>query len=179
MLQIEEIIQSSINTAGLMTTECALWEFDTDGSPIEVDGKKYTSKGQIPKAYQTPYGEITISRHVYLYCVRSTRYQNNQGGSTYCPLDNDARIITGSTPKLAKMVSSKYSETGARKVQEDLNDNHGRYLSCSYIQDISESVGSLIGEKKKWNYTIDVPCESVSTVGISLDGTCTCTLYEV
>jgi hypothetical protein len=163
MLQMEELIQSSIHQAGLMSTECALCEFDTDGSPITVEGKKYTSKGQIPKSYQTPYGEVTIARHVY---------QSNQGGNTYCPLDVDARIITGSTPKLAKMVSSKYSESGARSVQKDLNDNHGRYLSRSYIQDISDSVGSLIGEKKSWNYTTDVPCESVSGIGISLDGTC-------
>jgi hypothetical protein len=163
MLEVEELIQSSVHNVGLMVTECAFWEFDTDGSPITIEGKKYTSKGQVPKAYQTPYGEITIARHVY---------QSNQGGSTYCPLDDAARIITGSTPKLAKMVSSKYGESGSRQVQKDLNDNHGRYLSCSYIQDISQSVGSLIGEKKKWKYTTDVPEASVSTVGVSVDGTC-------
>ena len=137
MLAIEEIIQSSVNHVGLLVTECALCQFDTDGSPISIGGKKFTSKGQISKAYQTPYGEVTIPRHVY---------QSNLGGSTYCPLDDDARIITGSTPKLAKMVSSKYSESGSRQVQKDLRENHGRYLSRSYIQDISHSVGSLIEE---------------------------------
>lgn len=163
MLISEDIIQMTVNNVGLKVTECALCQFDTDGSPITVDGKKYTSKGQIPKAYQTPYGEVTVSRHVY---------QSNQGGSTYCPLDDHARIIIGSTPKLSKMVSSKYAESGSRQVQKDLNDNHGRYLSRSYIQDISNSVGSLIEEKKTWNYATDVPCESVSTIGISQDGTC-------
>jgi hypothetical protein len=163
MLQVEDIIQSTVNNVGLMVTECALHQFDADGSPITVSGKKYTSKGQVPKAYQTPYGEITLPRYVY---------QSNQGGSTYCPLDEDARIITGSTPKLAKMVSSKYAESGSRQVQKDLHENHGRYLSRSYIQDISGSVGSLIGEKTKWKYTTDVPVASVATVGISLDGTC-------
>ena len=163
MLAIEEIIQSSVNHVGLLVTECALCQFDTDGSPISIGGKKFTSKGQISKAYQTPYGEVTIPRHVY---------QSNLGGSTYCPLDDDARIITGSTPKLAKMVSSKYSESGSRQVQKDLRENHGRYLSRSYIQDISHSVGSLIEEKRTWTYATDVPAESVSTVGVSLDGTC-------
>jgi hypothetical protein len=163
MLPIEELIQSTVNNVGLMATECALWQFDTDGSPITVEDKKYTSKGQVPKAYQTPYGEVTVSRHVY---------QSNQGGSTYCPLDDDARIITGSTPKFAKMVSSKYAEAGSRHVKKDLKDNHGRHISRSYIQDISQSVGSLISEKKRWNYTTDIAEESVSSVGISLDGTC-------
>jgi len=163
MLEMEEIIQDNIHKAGLVATECALWEFDTDGSAIEVEGKKYTSKGKVSKAYQTPYGEITVPRHVY---------QTNQGGSTYCPLDHDARIIVGSTPKLAKMVSSKYSESGSRDVHKDLYENHGRYLSRSYIRDISHSVGALIEEKKTWNYTTEVPCDAVSSVGVSVDGTC-------
>jgi hypothetical protein len=163
MLEMEEIIQSQVHKAGLFSTEHALWEFDTDGSSIEVDGKKYTSKGKVSKAYQTPYGEITVPRHVY---------QSNQGGNTYCPLDNDARIIVGSTPKLAKMVSSKYSESGARDVHRDLYENHGRYLSRSYIRDISHSVGSLVEEKKTWNYATEIPSDSVSTVGVSVDGTC-------
>jgi hypothetical protein len=163
MLEVENFIQSTVNKVGLDLTECAFLQFDTDGTPIAIDGKKYTSKGQIPKAYQTPYGEINVSRHVY---------QSNQGGNTYCPLDHDARIITGSTPKLAKMVSSKYSCSSAREVHKDLNENHGRYLSMSYIQDISGSVSDLISEKKTWNYHVDVPQDSVSTAGISLDGTC-------
>jgi hypothetical protein len=163
MLKAEDLIQLTVSDIGLMVTECTLCQFDTDGSPITVDGKKYTSKGQIPKAYQTPYGEVTVSRHVY---------QTNQGGITYCPLDDDARIITGSTPKLAKMVSSKYAESGSRQVQKDLYENHGRYLSCSYIQDISRTVGLLIEEKKTWNYTTDIPTESVTSIGCSLDGTC-------
>ena len=36
MLEMEEIIQDNIHKAGLVATECALWEFDTDGSAIEV-----------------------------------------------------------------------------------------------------------------------------------------------
>ena len=65
MLEMEELIQSQVHKAGLLSTEYALWEFDTDGSAIEVDGKKYTSKGKVSKTYQTPYGEITVPRHVY------------------------------------------------------------------------------------------------------------------
>ena len=163
MLERENLIQQGVNQAGLLATEYALSQFDTDGSPITVEGKKHTSKGTVSKSYQTPYGEIVLCRHVY---------QTNAGGCTFCPLDHDARIITTSTPKLAKMVSSKYSESGAHHVQKDFEDNHGRHLSKQYIQSLSQSIGSLIAEKKNWNYTVEVPHENVTTIGLSLDGTC-------
>ena len=57
--------------------------------------------------------------------------------------------FVGSTPKFAKMVSSKYSETGATRVQIDLDENHGRYISRSFIQDISEAVAKAIEKKQE------------------------------
>ena len=39
--------------------------FDTDGSAILIGGMKWTSKGEEPKYYQTPYGEVEVLRHVY------------------------------------------------------------------------------------------------------------------
>ena len=163
MLEREELIQQGVNQAGQIATEYALSQYDTDGAPITVKDKKHTSKGQVSKAYQTPYGEVVLCRHVY---------QTNAGGCTFCPLDNDARIITSATPKLAKMVSSKYSESGATHVQKDLEANHGRHLSKQYIQSLSQSIGSLIAEKKNWSYDIDISGEYVNTVSLSLDGTC-------
>ena len=161
MLEREELIQQGINQAGQLATDYSLAQFDTDGTPITVKEKKLTSKGQVSKAYQTPYGEVLLCRHVY---------QTNEGGCTFCPLDNDARIITSATPKLAKMVSSKYVESGAKHVQHDLGVNHGRHLSKQYIQSLSQSIGSLIAEKKNWHYDIDVPINCVKTVSFSLDG---------
>jgi hypothetical protein len=163
MLEKEELIQQGLNQAGQLATEYALSQFDTDGSPITVKDRKHTSKGQVSKSYQTPYGEVVLCRHVY---------QTNEGGCTFCPLDNDARIFTSATPKLAKMVGSKYSESGAVQVQKDLKENHGRHLSKQYIQSLSQSIGSLISEKKNWHYDIDVSDEHVKTVSISCDGAC-------
>jgi hypothetical protein len=163
ILERENLIQQSVNLAGQLATQYALSQFDTDGSPITVNGKKQTSKGQVSKAYQTPYGEITLYRHVY---------QTNEGGCTFCPLDNDARIITGSTPKLARMIGSKYSESCAGWVQKDMEDNHGRHLSKQFIQSLCSSTGDLIAKKRNWNYAIDISGESVSTIGVSLDATC-------
>ena len=63
-----------------------------------------TSKGVVLKEYETPYGKIDVERHVY---------QQDTGGNTFCPLDKDARIIGSATPKLAKMISNKYSRSTA------------------------------------------------------------------
>jgi Zn-finger protein len=162
MLSSEEAIQQGVNQAGLIATQYALSQFDTDGTPIQVEKKKYTSKGHQPKTYQCPFGEFELCRHVY---------QSNKGGSTYCPLDNDARILVFSTPKFSKMVSQKYSQIGSRHVQRDLRENHGRVISRTYIQHISQAVGN-VASGKSWKYTTGIACSEVSKIGLSLDGTC-------
>jgi Zn-finger protein len=162
MLDTEEAIQRGVNQAGLLATQYALSQFDTDGTSIKVEEKKYTSKGSHAKTYQCPFGEFELCRHVY---------QSNEGGITYCPLDNDARVLVYSTPKFAKMVSSKYSQTGSSQVQRDLKENHGRFISRTYIQDISGAVG-IVASSKEWTYTTGVEPSDVSSIGISLDGTC-------
>ena len=162
MLSSEEAIQQGVNLAGLLATEHSLSRFDTDGTPIEVCEKKYTSKGQQSKTYQCPFGEFELYRHVY---------QSNEGGSTYCPLDHDARILVFSTPKFAKTVSQKYSQAGCRQVQRDLEENHGRSISRTYIQDISNAV-EKVASAKPWKYTTGIEASEVSSVGISLDGAC-------
>jgi len=162
MLDTEEAIQRGVNQAGLLATQYALSQFDTDGSPIKVENKKHTSKGQLSKTYQCPFGEFELCRHVY---------QSNEGGSTYCPLDNDSRILIFSTPKFAKMVSNKYSQIGSLHVQRDLRENHGRTISRTYIQDISRAVGE-VASAKSWKYTTGVASSEVSSIGISLDGAC-------
>ena len=163
MLTTEERIQEGVNEAGMLATQYALQQYDTDGSAITVENKKYTSKGQISKTCQCPFGEFELCRHVY---------QSTSGGKTCCPLDSDARIIIFSTPKFAKMVSSKYTYGGSLQVHRDLKENHSRLISRNYIQDISQSVGELAYSKRAWEYGSDVEKEEVSSTGISLDGTC-------
>jgi hypothetical protein len=89
MLDFEETLQDRLNEAGVVATAEGLQQFDTDGSPITVGPVKLTTKGQVEKDYQTPYGVATVARHVY---------QGPQGGVTFCPLDRDARIVVTSTP---------------------------------------------------------------------------------
>ena len=131
MLTSEENIQHSLNEIGCIATEAALKYLDTDGSAIEIAGSVMRTKGEQPKAYQTPYGEVVVNRHVY---------QRSGGGKTYCPLEREARIIITSTPLFAKQVSSKLAYGSARDVQRDLAENHCRPVAVSYIQRISEAV---------------------------------------
>jgi hypothetical protein len=163
MLEAERVIQQQVNKVGTVATGEALHQFDTDGSPIFVAGQKLTSKGQIPKTYETPYGDVRLARHVY---------QGAQGGRGYCPLEYRARIITTSTPKYAKMVSSKYADGSGLRVQDDLLENHGRSIAKSHVQQICEVVGSIAEAKEAtWTYALPRFDTPVATVTIGVDGT--------
>src|SRR3954468_19385686 len=72
MLDTEEAIQKALNEAGVMATGEALKQFDTDGTPLLLGSTRWTSKGQEPKTYQTPYGEVSVRRHVYQQGVGGT-----------------------------------------------------------------------------------------------------------
>jgi hypothetical protein len=164
LLEMEETIQSALNEAGMLATEQALGRFDTDGSPIVLGDVKWTTKGQEPKAYQTPYGEVSIERHVY---------QRAGGGKTYCPLEHDARIVVTSTPKFAKQVAYKYSQGSSVDVQRDLAENHGRAVARSYLQNVAEAVGGIAQAKEEtWRYETPKLTVPIETVAIGLDGTC-------
>ena len=158
MLDFEETLQQQLNAAGVLATEEGLRQFDTDGAPISVGSIHLTSKGQIPKDYQTPYGMAAVDRHVY---------QSPQGGATYCPLDRDARIIVSSTPKFAKMVASKYAEFGSARVQHDLRDNHGRTVSRCLVQDVADAVAAVaLAKQEDWSYHL--PKMAVSYTHLTL-----------
>lgn len=164
MLTSEESIQASLNEAGSIATFSALKYLDTDGSAIEIGGVVMRSKGEQSKAYQTPYGEVNVNRHVY---------QRSGGGKTYCPMERDARIIMTSTPFFAKQVSSKLAYGSAREVQRDLSENHSRPVAVSYIQRVSEAVASIIEAKEEsWTYVPPQMDVEIHSVAIGLDGTC-------
>lgn len=164
MLTSEENIQKSLNEAGSMATAAALKYLDTDGSRIEIAGERMYCKAEQAKAYQTPYGEVVVKRHVY---------QRAGGGKTYCPLDREARIIMTSTPFFAQQVSSKLAYGSAREVRRDLDQNHGRRVAVSYIQRVSEAVSTIIEAKEEsWNYVPPKMDVEIKTVAVSLDGTC-------
>jgi hypothetical protein len=164
MLSSEESIQRALNAAGVLASGKALEQFDTDGSPLEIGGKVYTSKGRQPKSYQSPYGKVSIARHVY---------QSSAGGATFCPLEVDGRIIVTSTPRFAKQISHKYAEMSGPRVVNDLDENHGRSVPRSFVQTLAETVGSIaLAQEERWHYQTPTPAEAIATVSIGVDGTC-------
>lgn len=164
MLDTEINIQKSLNEVGCIASKEALKYLDTDGSPLKIGQETWKTKGEQPKEYQTPYGEVVVNRHVY---------QRSVGGKTYCPLEREARIIVTSTPLFAKQVSSKMSSMVGKEVKNDLSENHGRKVAISCIQRLSEAVGSVVQAKEEaWSYAPPEEESHIATVGVGLDGTC-------
>ncbi len=108
MLTSEELLQQTLNEGGRLGTGELLTRFEVpDHNSIVFRGQKLRYKYQVAKRYETPYDAVTHERAVY---------QGHCGGQTWCPLDNSAHTIGAATPKLAKMVSSKYSKMPAPAV---------------------------------------------------------------
>jgi hypothetical protein len=164
MLNAESAIQDKLNELGTKVTGQLLEQFDTDGSPVTIGNIKLTSKGKVEKEYQTPYGMVEISRHVY---------QSSEGGKTFCPLEQKARIVITSTPRFAMQISHKFAESASTRVQTDLKENHNREAARSYLQNVADAVGTAVESKEEtWSYTPPELEQPVSTVGVGLDGTC-------
>jgi hypothetical protein len=164
MLETEEAIQQALNQAGVLASAEALKQFDTDGSPLQMGSSRWTSKGQEPKTYQTPYGEAVVERHVY---------QTGEGGATFCPLERDARIILTSTPRFAMQISSKYGEGPAARVVKDLLGNHGRSVSDCFVQDTAAAVAAVVQLKEEsWHYATPKLAAPIATISAGVDGTC-------
>jgi len=163
MLEAEESILNAVNAVGNIATGEALKRFDADGDPIMVGGATWYSKGSLPKVYNTPYGVVSVARHVY---------QPAEGGTTFCPVDDGARIIRKATPRFAKMVSHKFARGAAAEVVEDLEQNHGRPCLKASLQDLAAHVGAVVQAKEEtWRYATPA-LGKVATVGIGVDGTC-------
>ena len=164
MLQAEEAIQDGFNEVGLLATEEKLKQFDTDGSPIHLGSVRMTSKGQFAQDYETPYGTVSVLRHVY---------QTSEGGKTFCPLEENARMVLNATPKFAKLVSYKYAEAGADAVVDDLQECHHRTISKRYVKSLGDTVGTYaVAKEETWDYALpdfERPCASIA---IGVDGTC-------
>ena len=162
LLDMEGAIQEATNAVGRCATEEALQRFDTDGSAIRVGAIKLTARGHDPKEYQTPYGPVEVECYVY---------QSARGGRIYCPLEHQARIVRGATPRFASQLSHKYSPLNVRAVQADLEQNHGRTIATSYIQNVAEWVGTIATAKEEdWEYAMPALETPIATVVVSLDG---------
>jgi hypothetical protein len=162
LLEMEESILAGCNEIGCLATTEALGRFDTDGTPIKVGNKKLTSRTQSNKTYHSPYGSVSLSRHVY---------QDSKGGKIYCPLEEGARIIQNATPRFAKLLSSKYARLNANETRHDLEENHGCKVSACYLQQVTERVGAIAQAKEEvWDYCMPELDDEVKVISMSLDG---------
>lgn len=160
----EEVIQANLNVIGMEMTRNQLQTYDTDGATIRIGELTAYSKGSFPAEYQTPYGAITIDRHVY---------QTSDGGRTMCPLERTAGLCAHSTPKFAKMVANKYSQFSARDAAKDLEENHGRHVSPAFIQDIADAVGTEVEQyliDGQWRIEPTIDPNRVASIACGLDG---------
>jgi hypothetical protein len=162
----KEQIRDALNQAGALATGKCLEDFDADGSPIMVAGEKLTAKTtKVPKDYESPYGAVSVPR----YC-----YQGTQGGEGYFPLEASARIIGGTTPRFARIVSFNYAHDNAAVTQSNLKQTLRRDVSRCFIQDISILVANQVEDKSRhWDYAQSEPMpHEVAFVSIGIDGTC-------
>jgi hypothetical protein len=165
MLDVESRIQDAMNEAGMLATEKALEKFDADGTPIQVGGVKFTSKGKYNQKYETPYGKVDVLRHLY---------QNSVGGKTLCPMEHDARTVLNATPRFAKIVSGKYAQLPAPATARDMESTSNRTISIAYIQNLAEAVGTIaMAKEEDWEYELPSLGQAVRTIAVGVDGTCT------
>ena len=163
MLDMEQTIQQGVNDVGKTATKEALMQFETTGQNMQIGSLRLYCKEKVTKEYETPYGRVALDRYVY---------QGVKGGGTFCPLDQNARIVIHSTPKFAKMITSKYSNSSAMDVAYDLEQNHGRHVSKGFIQTVSDYVGSIAqASEEHWDYSVPEQKDYIETIAVSLDGT--------
>lgn len=165
MLEMEEAVEEALNGAGRAAMAEALVLFDTDGSPIRMGAATFKTKGRFGQTYETPHGPVRVERNVY---------QNTAtGGRTFCPLEQDARMVLNATPRYAKIVSGKYARMGADVMRRDLLESMGRTISRDYVKKIGDFVGALAQAKEAaWEYELPELDRPVASVSVGLDGTC-------
>jgi hypothetical protein len=131
---------------------------------LEHAGETYYRKEATPGHYQTLYGEVVVTRHLY---------QSSAGGKTLCPLELQCQLSFGSaTPLLAEVVSFKLASQTAGEIEQDFATCQGLTLSDTYLRTLGEQVGQLALEKAEvWQLTSPLPPAPVATIATGVDGT--------
>jgi hypothetical protein len=163
MLDMENHIQDELNKAGCLATAEALKQFDTDGSPIVVSQTKLTArKRKVSQHYECPHGSFSVERFLY---------QSNEGGYTYCPLEDGARIFLTATPRYAQMISGLYAENDGGRTCRTLKETLRRHTVKGNVQNIAEAVATVaLLKEEKWDYDIPPLDKPVASIGVGLDG---------
>lgn len=161
--QSEQEVQQLVSQIGKELTRDLLQSRDTTQPMIERDGQKWYRKAASVGHYRTPYGEVSLTRHLY---------QTGSGGATRCPLEEDCGLsFAGATPLLAELLSFKVSALTPGEVAQDLA-KHGVQLSATFIRQTAQRVGQIAVEKTaRWNLESPAPDAPVAVIATGLDGT--------
>ena len=169
-LEAERSLHRALNAAGACIMQTLLSRYDTDGEPLERAGTWFTSKGRSPAVYQTLSGEVTVERHLY---------QSPDGGRTFCPLEERARIAHDATLHFGSIIAEKYSARSGRAVVRDLARSHQRSVSLEFVQSCAAHMGEVAVKKEAhWTYAPDTPKDKVHSIVMGADGTCTAICEE-
>jgi hypothetical protein len=135
-----------------------------DALTLDWQGKRYYRKEASLGHYQTLYGEVVISRHLY---------QSSAGGATLCPLERTCQLsLGGATPLLAEVVSFKLASAPAGEVAQDFAKSHGISLSATYLHHLAQQVGQLAVDKQAaWHLQAATAPVSVAVIATGVDGT--------
>lgn len=170
LLAAEGQLQRLLNATAVNVMGEMLACYDTHGEPLQHDRQTFTSKGKSPQTYQCYGGPVTVPRQLY---------QSSEGGATYCPMEDRARIISGTTPHFAGIVAGKYSAQSGRAVQTDLQRSMQRHLSIDFIQTLVDQIGKSVTAKERYPaYKIATPPEQVEAVIMAADSTCVAIVGE-
>jgi len=163
-LDLERGLQRALNGVGQTIMAEALSRFDTEGEPIRFGSLAMTSKGRSSECYKTLFGPVEIERHTY---------QSNDGGRTFCPLENTARICQNASIGLCAMLAAKHVSLSGRALQRELELSHQLEMSLSYLQDVTQEFGKrALGKEDHWTYAPATTTGEAAAVVVYLDGTC-------
>jgi len=159
-VQVRDVLQ----VIGQAFTRELLRSKEVTVARLEQEGQTYYRKAATPGAYQTPYGEVVVERHLY---------QSSAGGMTICPLEQQCQLRFGSaTPRLAELVSFKLASQTAREVEQDLATCQGLALSDTYLRELGEQVGQRALERVGgWHLDGPPLAAPVATIATGVDGT--------
>jgi hypothetical protein len=135
-----------------------------DAPTVKWEGETYYRKETSLGHYQTLYGEVVLSRHLY---------QSSAGGATLCPLELHCQLSFGAaTPLLAEVVSFKLASAPAGEVAQDLAKSHGLSLSATYLHQLAQQVGQIAVEKHAaWHLQAAAAPAPVALIATGVDGT--------
>jgi hypothetical protein len=150
------------NVIGQHLMEIGLAAMDTQGEPLKLGRRVYTSKGRSANTYHTSFGNVTLDRHTY---------QNSAGGVIEVPLDLRGRIIANSTPVYASNLAADLAELPVSHVVRRQAEQQRLEVCVNFVQRVVAEVGKIAQSKEQhWQYAPMPEASQVHSISLGYDG---------